>query len=521
MAWKNTKTWLMGDVPTAADANDYWSGNPDYLRAGSAQRRWGMHITFVDDDTVSVGVGGVMFPDGSQLIVSTATNVTFADLDTGSRTVGKDYYVFATGDGIKLSEIPQTFPATKEAPAGYTTDNSLLIGYFHNAPDWVGGGSDGAIMEHSIVDYALIHEAFNFDYPYRAHPALPAGIPLPGMTRVGGIAIGIYQASHEDATATSAGSSPYPTSRYGVVPWTSIQGWAAMSVVANAGYRLPSWAEWLSAATYNPGSATPARLNGNTYYGSSSDGGSYLTTAGAPTVAVNTAAGNLTGDYYYKVTFVNANGETQGGTASAVVSPSAQQVDLSAIPIGGAGTTARKIYRTEAGGSTYKLAATINDNTTTTYTDNLADGDLGATAPTFNTTGDQVCSPDPTYAGRGLTGTGPRTTSVGTTTAGRSWWSAAGADFVGNVWEWVAEFFGGLKTSSPGTGVSWGSENDTAYNFEGEAYNPDTGGWTAGLPALLYVGGSWRNAASAGVRAAGANSSPGHASTGLGFRLAR
>lgn len=100
----------------------------------------------------------------------------------------------------------------------------------------------------------------------------------------------------------------------------------------------------------------------------------------APTVATGAGDG-LTGDYYYKVTFVDTDGETAASSASALVQPSNQSVDLSNIDIGPDGTTARKIYRTEAGGSTYKLVTTINDNTTTTYNDTVADGALGATLP--------------------------------------------------------------------------------------------------------------------------------------------
>jgi len=484
-------------------------------------QRYGFPISFVDDDTLQVGRGIANFWDGTRLVLSNASNVTFSALDTGARAVGKDYYIFATADGIVLSEIPQTFPATKQAPSGYDEDDSLLLGWFHNGKDFEGGGADGAIFEYSICDYPLIHRAWNYQYPYRAHKMLPAGIPLPGMIGVGGLAMGIYAASREDATASAAGSSDYPTSRYSIVPWVSIAGWNTMAACRNAGCRLPTWEEWLGAVQWNPGSDTPARMNGNTYYGSASDD-TYLAAAGAATVAAG-AAGNLTGDYYYKIIFVNTNGETQAGTASALVQPSSQQIDLSAIPIGGAGCTARKIYRTAAGGSTYKYVATISDNTTTVYTDDLIDGSLGANAGGFNTTGAQHGTSDPTHnAGRILTGTGPRTTAWTSTMTGRSWYSPAGlADPVGNIWEWVAQFFGGLKTSSPGTSVDWGHEGDRAYNFEGQSYNSDTGGWTAGLPALLYVGGHWFNGASAGVRAAHARSSPGHASTNIGFRLAR
>ncbi|MBI1856885.1 hypothetical protein HYS01_01295, partial [Candidatus Saccharibacteria bacterium] len=110
----------------------------------------------------------------------------------------------------------------------------------------------------------------------------------------------------------------------------------------------------------------------------------------APTVAVNATAGNLNGAYQYRVSYVTALGETETGTASAVVNPASQQVNLSAIPTSSdTSVTARKIYRTTSGGNTFlmKLVTTINDNTTTTYTDNIADGSLGVSESKVNTTG--------------------------------------------------------------------------------------------------------------------------------------
>ena len=56
---------------------------------------------------------------------------------------------------------------------------------------------------------------------------------------------------------------------------------------------------------------------------------------------------------------------------------SAGQVTLQ-VPLGPAGTTSRIIYRTIAGGTLFLLLTTLANNTTTTYTDNLADGSLGA-----------------------------------------------------------------------------------------------------------------------------------------------
>lgn len=107
------------------------------------------------------------------------------------------------------------------------------------------------------------------------------------------------------------------------------------------------------------------------------------------------AAGNVdNGAHRYLVTFVTADGETEAGAVSAAVTVADEsvngQVRLTGIPTGGAAVTSRKLYRTAAGGSTYLLLATLADNTTTAYTDNIADASLGAGAPSSNTTADPL-----------------------------------------------------------------------------------------------------------------------------------
>ena len=104
-----------------------------------------------------------------------------------------------------------------------------------------------------------------------------------------------------------------------------------------------------------------------------------------PTVAVVASAGNLgIGDYYYKVAFGNANGDISAPSDASLVATTTggnQQVDLTAIPTGAAGVTKRFIYRTKVDGTEYFLLATINDNTTTIYTDNIADTSLTEEMP--------------------------------------------------------------------------------------------------------------------------------------------
>ena len=83
--------------------------------------------------------------------------------------------------------------------------------------------------------------------------------------------------------------------------------------------------------------------------------------------------------YKYQIT-INADVYICGAVSNTLTTTVTNKTGtLTNIPLGPAGTTNRKIFRTEGGGSTYKLLATISDNTTTTYTDTTADTSLGAT----------------------------------------------------------------------------------------------------------------------------------------------
>lgn len=157
---------------------------------------------------------------------------------------------------------------------------------------------------------------------------------------------------------------------------------------------------------------------------------------GALTAAASATAGNPNGTYTYKVTFctgykdsdgtVRINAETQGGTTSAGVTVASKQINLTNLPLGPAGAVARRIYRTAAGGAdgTQQLVTTINDNVTTTWTDNVADASLGAAVPTSNSTGSSLSLSTTQFTLSGVTPDqtqAPSSPGTGTLTQVLSW----------------------------------------------------------------------------------------------------
>lgn len=147
---------------------------------------------------------------------------------------------------------------------------------------------------------------------------------------------------------------------------------------------------WLPASA-TAGSANPNRMKGSTNYVTSPITPSPYTAPTAPSVADASVSGNLNGAYRYYVTFiVGTSGAPKGETLASsevTITVTNSQVNLTSIPTGPAGVIYRRIYRTVAGGSsnTGKLVTQIADNSTTTYTDNIADGSLGVSQPTIDT----------------------------------------------------------------------------------------------------------------------------------------
>lgn len=111
--------------------------------------------------------------------------------------------------------------------------------------------------------------------------------------------------------------------------------------------------------------------------------GTVVTEMGAPIATNNLVAGVLTGEYFYAITYFIDGVESVTSCISNTVSTSSNAIDLT-LPIGPTGTTERDVYRTEANGTQLKFLVKINDNTTTTYQDNTADGGLNANIPATN-----------------------------------------------------------------------------------------------------------------------------------------
>ena len=107
------------------------------------------------------------------------------------------------------------------------------------------------------------------------------------------------------------------------------------------------------------------------------------------------AAGILTGSYVYKVSYEDENGNyTEAGIMSTSVTVTTQQIQLTNIPIStDSRVVARIIWRTVADSGwpyvTYYLTR-ISDNTTSVFTDNIADSSLGTSPKYYNNTGGNI-----------------------------------------------------------------------------------------------------------------------------------
>lgn len=146
--------------------------------------------------------------------------------------------------------------------------------------------------------------------------------------------------------------------------------------LATSDYRW-TWVTWHDLAIGGDG------YNNNVKYN-----GTLATYLGACAAADNGAGAGPNGTYKYKVTFYTASYEVRFEVASAPVTVTDNDIDLTMIPIGpdtylGETVTGRKVYRSDAGGAgDYDILTngTIANNTATTLTD--SDDDAACEAGT-------------------------------------------------------------------------------------------------------------------------------------------
>lgn len=121
-------------------------------------------------------------------------------------------------------------------------------------------------------------------------------------------------------------------------------------------------------------------------------------TPAAAAYAVGTT-GNLLGGYHYREVLITGYKNPDGtyfvrgfspaaSRSSYDVSPSSQQVQITNLPLGSVGCIGRAIYRSAANGAagTEKFCGVIWDNSTTVFTDNLVDSQLGTGMPSVQGT---------------------------------------------------------------------------------------------------------------------------------------
>jgi hypothetical protein len=120
------------------------------------------------------------------------------------------------------------------------------------------------------------------------------------------------------------------------------------------------------------------------------------------------------GSIYYMIAEINDNTTTTfldnipdsaltSKTLSTTHTAGGEQTLVSSVPSGPAGTLARKIYRTVAGGTELQFVAQVSGNLNTSFLDTVSDANLGQTAPLTNTAGASAVNLVVPIGGTGVT----------------------------------------------------------------------------------------------------------------------
>jgi hypothetical protein len=206
----------------------------------------------------------------------------------------------------------------------------------------------------------------------------------------------------------------------------------------------------------------------------------------APTVTASQTAGVLNGSYKYVQVLVTGWIGNDGSywISGFAPSPASSSINLTnqqatvTLATGPSGTIARLLYRTVAGGSMYNFVTFIGDNTTTSYTDNIADSSLGTGMPTSTSV--------PAVYGTAIPGTAPSTNTTGTTYVGG--FTINGHNALTDGDKNTRVFVHYTQSSAQNVPASaWTiAQYQNKVQDNGNNFNPSTGTFTAPKPGI-YV----------------------------------
>jgi hypothetical protein len=174
------------------------------------------------------------------------SDVNVTDLDTGTLTLGTNYYVYLCDDGSDNGLL--VISANSTAPSGFTADNSRKIGGFHF------GRRRNSITVSDVTSNVVVpNSVWDLCHRPRCSPE--------GMVYIGnGVWVDIYLASVDEPITFSAGNgSPILTgsckSAFNALPLTGtegLNGYNFIELARRSGKRLLTLAEWLQAAHGSP-----------------------------------------------------------------------------------------------------------------------------------------------------------------------------------------------------------------------------------------------------------------------------
>lgn len=334
------------------------------VRATLPQKRWAGLVTkypaastYISPDEFSEGstnfdtnvrgivtkrLGGVMFGTGS---------TAFADQFEAIFVDGTRFLLLTDNGTLKYTSGDGTLTSIK---SGYTVGANMEFAMHADRVYFCNGVSNAQVLDRTVS--------------YGGAFALPVTLTVVSFAGLAGDTVTVGSTTKTEGVNWTAATSNNATATSLASALSAISGVMASAVgaVITVTSETPSIVRLSDAVNLTIASVTGPRVR---------DAGAQAPTA-ALTAAVGAAGSVPAGTYTYKTTFLYYDeSESNGGTVSGSVSPGVgSQINLTAIPIGGYGVTARRIYRDD-GTSGYRLVLEITNNTATTGTDTSAVGD--------------------------------------------------------------------------------------------------------------------------------------------------